>query len=253
MTRTDANAVALIHTARLVLVDAAGTLFHPRAAMGSLIREAAAAAGLDLPADRLETVFRACWAEERREHPLSGPTTPREDRARWDRLGRAVLDRAGSGQIDGGWIGGGDTTAFLDGFFAIHGDSDHWRLFPGVAEALVRLADGGRRLAVVSNWDSRLFGLLRGFGLADRFDLVIASAPFGVAKPDAAIFRAALSHFGAVPADAVVVGDSLEDDVHGAGACGIPAVWFHPAPPAGQADGGGMVPVLTGWNGLGTR
>lgn len=231
-------AVARIRAARVVLVDAAGTLFHPRVALGALLRDIAVPCGIDASPERMESVFRSCWANDRRDHPLSGPTTAGEDRARWDRLALAVLDRLG---------GCRNPPGFLDGFYRIHGDPACWRLFPGVESGLAALAGGGRRLAVVSNWDSRLFGLVAGMGLGRWFEVVFASAPFGAAKPDASIFRAALAHFGAAPAETVFIGDSLEDDVHGAEACGIPAVWFCPA---GRVGTPAAVARLTAWDAI---
>jgi putative hydrolase of the HAD superfamily len=55
-------------------------------------------------------------------------------------------------------------------------------------------------------------------------DAVVISAELGVAKPDPAIFNAALERLGAVAGDALHVGDSIEADVEGARAAGIEAV-----------------------------
>jgi putative hydrolase of the HAD superfamily len=55
-------------------------------------------------------------------------------------------------------------------------------------------------------------------------DAVVISAELGVAKPDPAIFRAALERLGAAAGDALHVGDSVEHDVAGARAAGIEAV-----------------------------
>ena len=50
------------------------------------------------------------------------------------------------------------------------------------------------------------------------------SAELGAAKPDPAIFRAALERLGAAAEDAVHVGDSVEHDVAGARAAGLEAI-----------------------------
>jgi putative hydrolase of the HAD superfamily len=99
-----------------------------------------------------------------------------------------------------------------------------FRAYPEVPETLARLRAGGARLAVVSNWDVSLRDVLERTGLRPLVDAVVISAELGAAKPDPAIFRAALQRLDA-PADAALhVGDSLEHDVAGARAAGIEAV-----------------------------
>ena len=99
-----------------------------------------------------------------------------------------------------------------------------FRAYPEVPAALARLRAGGARLAVVSNWDVSLHDVLERTGLRGLVDAVVISAELGVAKPDPAIFRAALDRLGASAADAMHVGDSVEADVAGARAAGLEAV-----------------------------
>jgi putative hydrolase of the HAD superfamily len=99
-----------------------------------------------------------------------------------------------------------------------------FRAYPEVPGVLARLRAGGARLAVVSNWDVSLHDVLERTGLRPLVDAVVISAELGVAKPDPAIFRAALDRLGAPADGAVHVGDSLEHDVAGARAAGLEAV-----------------------------
>jgi putative hydrolase of the HAD superfamily len=99
-----------------------------------------------------------------------------------------------------------------------------FRAYPEVPDVLARLRAGGARLAVVSNWDVSLHDVLERTGLRPLVDAVVISAELGVAKPDPAIFRAALDRLGAAADGAVHVGDSLEHDVAGARAAGLEAV-----------------------------
>jgi putative hydrolase of the HAD superfamily len=99
-----------------------------------------------------------------------------------------------------------------------------FRAYPEVPGVLARLRAGGARLAVVSNWDVSLHDVLERTGLRPLVDAVVISAELGVAKPDPAIFRAALDRLGAGPDGALHVGDSVEDDVAGARAAGLEAV-----------------------------
>jgi putative hydrolase of the HAD superfamily len=99
-----------------------------------------------------------------------------------------------------------------------------FRAYPEVPTVLERLRAGGARLAVVSNWDVSLHDVLERTRLRALVDAVVISAELGAAKPDPAIFRAALERLGARAADAIHVGDSVEHDVAGARAAGIEAV-----------------------------
>jgi len=101
---------------------------------------------------------------------------------------------------------------------------DTWRPFPETVQTLVRLRERGVKLAVVSNWDSRLLSILDGLDLTRLFDVVVVSAVVGVRKPGARIFELALERLGAEPQGTIMVGDSLADDVEGAARAGLSPV-----------------------------
>jgi putative hydrolase of the HAD superfamily len=93
--------------------------------------------------------------------------------------------------------------------------------YPDAPPALDALRARGMALAVVSNWDVSLGEALARTGLADRVDAVVVSALVGAAKPDPALFDAALERLGVAAVDAVHVGDTYDDDIVGARAAGV--------------------------------
>ena len=99
-----------------------------------------------------------------------------------------------------------------------------FRPYPEVPGVLAALRERGARLAVVSNWDVSLHDVLERTGLRPVLDAVVISAELGAAKPDPAIFSAALARVEAAASDALHVGDSVEADVEGARAAGVEAV-----------------------------
>ena len=111
--------------------------------------------------------------------------------------------------------------------------------YPDAARSLgcVRDSFPGVRVLAVSNWDAGLAGVLQEVGLLSLLDGVVSSAQVGAAKPDPAIFRAALARAGVAAAHAVHVGDSPAEDVLGARAVGIRAVLLH-RDPAAPVPGG---------------
>lgn len=118
-------------------------------------------------------------------------------------------------------------------------DSLAFAPFPEVPAALERLRAAGVRLVVASNWDVSLHGVLDRTGLRELLDGVVTSAEIGTAKPDPALFEAALAVAGARPEHARHVGDSLLEDVEGARRAGIEPVWLRreggPDAPSGVA------------------
>jgi putative hydrolase of the HAD superfamily len=99
--------------------------------------------------------------------------------------------------------------------------------FGDAAPALAALR-GDYALALVTNGASCLQReKLDASGLADHFDAIVVSGDLGRGKPDAAIFAHALRAVGAEPGEAVMVGDNLTNDVDGALAAGLRAVWLN--------------------------
>lgn len=83
------------------------------------------------------------------------------------------------------------------------------------------------RLALVSNFDHgpTARDVLRRHGIADVFPAILISDEVGRRKPHPSIFTAACEAVGVAPADALFIGDSEVEDIAGATAAGIPAVW----------------------------
>ncbi len=96
--------------------------------------------------------------------------------------------------------------------------------YPDAVPALTALRRRGLRLVAVSNWDCSLGTVLARCGLAELLEGAVSSAEAGAAKPDPAIFAAALELVGCPPAEALHVGDTPEEDVIGAEAAGIRAL-----------------------------
>lgn len=96
--------------------------------------------------------------------------------------------------------------------------------YPDARPALLRARTAGARIVVVSNWDVSLLEVLERLGLAPLLDGAVTSAAVGAAKPAPDIFRHALALAEVPPDRALHVGDSVEEDVRGAAACGIQPV-----------------------------
>jgi len=88
-------------------------------------------------------------------------------------------------------------------------------------------------LGIVSNFYGNLEGILEAEGLRPLFGVVADSARVGSMKPDKEIFLHAARSLGVRPEEALMVGDSLNRDMRGAEAAGMPHAWLageRPAP-----------------------
>ena len=102
--------------------------------------------------------------------------------------------------------------------------ADRSRPFPGVEQALDRLAALGDRFAVCTNKLEELSVLLlERLGLAGRFAAICGQDTFGIAKPDPELLRRTIARAGGSLERTVMVGDSAADVAIARGA-GVPVV-----------------------------
>ena len=203
-----------------LLLDAMGTLISLRQSVGHSYAALAADFGIRVEAGAINRCFAAVY---RQAPPLAFPgldgTALRQAEIAWwgERI-RQALHLAQDGQAS-------ETAPELpeglaEALFEHFADPGQWQPYPEVPACLERWRQRGLRLAVVSNFDSRLTDLLEGLGLAGCLHTVVASSEAGAAKPDPVPFQLALAALQ-LEAEAVWhVGDSPEDAA-GAQAAGI--------------------------------
>jgi HAD superfamily hydrolase (TIGR01662 family) len=111
----------------------------------------------------------------------------------------------------------------------VHRERHLWSfMHPSTPAALERLREAGYRMAVISNADGRVEGLIEGAGIRDFFEFVLDSGVEGVEKPDPEIFLRACRRMGVDPVESLYVGDLYPVDVLGANAAGMKAVLLDP-------------------------
>ena len=101
------------------------------------------------------------------------------------------------------------------------------RPVPGVRRLLEGL-HGRTAIGVVSNnAQQEQVEKLAFLGLSSWIDALVVSEAVGVAKPDPRIYEIALARLGVRASETVMVGDSWPNDVRGARAAGVRAIWFN--------------------------
>jgi HAD superfamily hydrolase (TIGR01549 family) len=104
----------------------------------------------------------------------------------------------------------------------------------GIVELLVRLHARGVLLGVVANQPASVVARLAGLGIDRLFSHVGLSGVVGLRKPDPRLFLAACDALGVAPADCVMVGDRIDNDIAPAKALGMRAVRLRAGRHAGQ-------------------
>jgi putative hydrolase of the HAD superfamily len=99
---------------------------------------------------------------------------------------------------------------------------ENFELYEDTIPVLDELRNAGLKVGLVSNSarDVRAFAVHH----ALRIDAGLSSFQHGKTKPHESIFRAVLDLLEVEPADAAMVGDTVEDDINGALAIGMRAV-----------------------------
>jgi HAD superfamily hydrolase (TIGR01549 family) len=101
-------------------------------------------------------------------------------------------------------------------------EAAHFELYDDALPVLDDLRTRGLLIGLLSNSSRDLDVFVAHHGLA--VDAVLTSRAHGKTKPHETIFRALLGQLGVEPAEAAMVGDTIEDDVNGALAVGMRAL-----------------------------
>jgi putative hydrolase of the HAD superfamily len=203
---------------KTIFFDAAGTLFETREPVGSLYAMVAREFGAHVSAREIHAAFRHSFgnAPGLAFGPGHSPEQLRRLERQWWRE-RVAETFAGLHRFE-------DFDAFFDALFEFFGDSANWTVYDDVFPALDELRAAGLRLAIISNFDARLYRILAGLGLDRYFDSVTISSEAGYAKPAPQVFEFALARSGASADEVLHVGDAPHLDVAGATAAGIEAI-----------------------------
>jgi putative hydrolase of the HAD superfamily len=206
-----------VHEVKVIFFDAVGTLIETRGCVGELYIRAAREFDLEAEPRIMQLNFERSF---RRQPPLAFPVgTPESalielEKGWWRNLVRAIFADLGSFPR---------FEEFFDEIFERFRGRESWSVYDDVTPTLAELKRRGLKLGVISNFDSRLYDVLRACRLDHFFDSVHISTRVGAAKPDVAIFQAALKHYAVEARQAWHVGDNLREDVEGAMAAGVNA------------------------------
>ncbi len=171
--------------------------------------------GLRLDPQRWSQAERAAYAAVKARR---GQTGEAHDDGLLEVIARAVIEGLGGDDPEG-------VAATISAIAAAWSKAENFGLYDDVLPCLRTLRSAGVHMALVSNaLGHSLEEVVVHFALDEFIESTLSSAELGIVKPAPEVFRAALVRAGVEPQAAVMVGDSVEDDVKGALACGCRAI-----------------------------
>ena len=208
---------------KVIFLDAVGTLFGIKGSVGEVYSALARDFGVEVPAAALNQAFIESFQQSR---PMAFPGISVDQIVArefdwWSAIAHNTFQTVGViNQFR-------DFETFFIQLYTHFATSDPWFVYPDVLPALEHWHKAGIKLGVLSNFDSRLYLVLKALDLADFFTSVTISTEVGAAKPESAIFIQGLEKHSCPPEAAWHIGDSFTADYTGAKAVGIKGIWLN--------------------------
>ena len=216
---------AVLHPS-VIFFDAVGTLFRVRGSVGAVYSQIAADYGVHTQPETVNRHFYAAFkAAPPAAFPNAGDRLAQLERDWWQAVVAQTFE--GVGVLNKFR----DFPRYFREVFDIFATDAVWELYPETLSVLETLQHRQTRLAMISNFDSRLYQVLAALGLDGIFHSVTVSTAVGAAKPDARVFDVALLKEGVAPLEALHVGDHQRQDYQGAKHSGLQALWLNRAQP----------------------
>jgi putative hydrolase of the HAD superfamily len=208
---------------QVIFLDAFGTLFGVRGSVGKIYSEVASKYGVNCPPELLDRSFFTAF---KNSAPCIFPGVPISEIPRceyqwWREINRQTFRAVGV------WDQFTDFDLFFQDLYQHFATSAVWEIYADVMPALTNWQRSGVELAVLSNFDSRLYTVLKVLELDCYFSTVTISTAVSAAKPQIEIFTAALNKYQCLPSAAWHIGDSLAEDYMGAENAGLTAIWLN--------------------------
>jgi putative hydrolase of the HAD superfamily len=193
---------------RAVVFDVDFTLARPGPDLGPEgYRRLGERYGLSLDPSRYDEARRAAFATLKRHPELD------HDEEIWVLFTQRIIEGMG---------GVGETYAAALEMEGAWSYAHHFELYDDALPTLAELRQHGLRIGLLSNSARDLDAFVSHHALTA--DAVLTSVLHGKTKPHETIFRRMLELLDVEPEEAVMVGDTLEDDIEGARAVGMQAL-----------------------------
>jgi putative hydrolase of the HAD superfamily len=210
---------------QVIYVDAVGTLFGVKGSVGEQYAKVAADFKVSLDPDLINRAFYQVFQTAPK---MAFPNLPQSDIAIaeydwWRSLAEKTFSQTGD------FTKFPDFEGFFKSLYAYFATAEPWFIYEDTRLALDTWQQHGITLGLLSNFDSRLYAVIKALDLGSYFDSITISTEVGAAKPDAKIFEAALMKHQMQKSPELTwhIGDSFSEDYLGASAVGIKTFWLN--------------------------
>jgi putative hydrolase of the HAD superfamily len=206
-------------TDTIIFLDAVGTIMGVKGGVGEIYSEFAHKFGVACDPVAVDVAF---YQEFKVAAPCVFPAVPsiqipEQEYQWWRSLNRRTFTRLGK------ITDFSDFEGFFAELYAYFATAAAWEVYPDTLMALDRWQKQGFTLAMLSNFDSRLYAVLDALDLRKYFSSVTISTEARAAKPSTLIFQQALRQHNCLASNAWHIGDSELEDYQGATAAGMKA------------------------------
>ena len=202
-----------------IVFDAVGTLIQPNPSVAMAYHIVASNYGSQFSVAEINERFRVAFRQSETDAFPGGPqermtwrSSDEIEVARWHWIVRQVVPDVS------------DFDACFRELWDHFASPASWRIFDDVGETLRGLSSAGYRLAIASNFDSRLHSVCDGHADLKSIERRFVSSETGFRKPSRNFFDAVIARLECPSDQILMVGDDLEHDVNAPIARGMRAV-----------------------------
>lgn len=198
---------------RLLTVDAAGTLVRPWPSVGAVYGRTAREHGIEVSDGEVDREFYKTFGRLQ----TCKQTNEGEEIEFWRQVvTQTFRPFAGNKNLD----------SLFEELWNLFAKGECWKLAEKAESTLNTLRERGYELAVLSNNDARLRGVLADLRIDQAFDHLFISSEMGCEKPELEIFRKDEQTMNRKPNEILHLGDSHSRDFLGARKAGWSALLY---------------------------
>ena len=207
---------------KVIFFDAVGTLFGIKGSVGEVYAAIALNYGVAVAPREIDRAFRKSFGAA---EPLAFQDSEQEIIAQkefnwWKKVALATFKEA---KVLDGFT---DFDNFFQELYVYFATEKPWFIYSEVINILDKWQQKKIPLGIISNFDTRIYTVLKLLKLAEYFNSITISSEVGAAKPDPKIFTTALAKHSCQPEQAWYIGDSFIEDYQGAKQIGMEAFWL---------------------------
>ncbi|AFZ53729.1 HAD-IA family hydrolase [Cyanobacterium aponinum] len=208
---------------KVIFLDAVGTIFGVKNSVGDAYIKISSQYGVIRNCQEINQYFYECFKSS---PPLAFKTQNKQEIQQleyqwWEKIAYDTFAKANAlGEFT-------DFKAFFAQLYDYFTTAEPWFIYDEVVSCLKKWQNQDIQLAMISNFDTRIYDVLKNLNLATYFQTITISSLTGVAKPHPQIFLKALEKHDCQPQEAWYIGDSKQEDYWGAKSVGMQSFWLN--------------------------